>query len=274
MQRLKNRKETDWIIVRGGGDLATGAVQRLHRAGFPVVVLETHTPLAIRRHVALSEAVTEKSWTVEDITARLAATPEDIPVIQAQGDVPVFVDPEAALLQSFRPLVVVDAILAKKNLGTTKDMGRAGTIALGPGFVAGADVDIVIETMRGHHLGRLIFSGEAAPNTGTPGVIAGVDRERVIHAPASGILRTVQAIGEVTKQGEPITYIGETPVPATIDGILRGLLEDGMRVEKGLKMADIDPRLSEQANCYTISEKARNLGGSVLEAVMILCRRA
>lgn len=180
MQRLKNRKETDWIVVRGGGDLATGAVQRLHRAGFPVVVLETDTPLAIRRHVALSEAVTEKSWTVEDITARLAATPEDIPVIQAQGDVPVFVDPEAALLQSFRPLVVVDAILAKKNLGTTKDMGRAGTIALGPGFVAGEDVDIVIETMRGHHLGRLIFSGDAAPNTGTPGVIAGVDRERVI----------------------------------------------------------------------------------------------
>ncbi len=264
----------DWIILRGGGDLATGAVQCLWRAGFKPLILEAPEPLAIRREVALSEAVYEGLWEVEDLTAEYCpAALSAIEDVFSRGRIPIITDPEAAILQDVSPEILVDAIIAKKNLGTAIRMGRLGTIALGPGFCAGKDVDIVIETMRGHNLGRLIFEGEAAPNTGTPGIIQGKSAERVIHAPCSGILRAVRKIGDVVEKGESIAEIDGTPVPASLDGVLRGLIRPGLRVEKGLKIADIDPRISERKNCFTISDKSRALGGAVLEAVMILSPR-
>lgn len=265
--------DKDWIVVRGGGDLATGAVQRLWRAGFAVVVLEVPAPLAIRREVALCEAVYEGTWAVEDITAERCA-PSGIEDTLARGHVPVVIDPEASLLQDIRPAVVVDAIIAKRNVGTHKGMGRFGTVALGPGFTAGTDCDIVIETARGHNLSRLIFDGAASPNTGIPGNIGGHTADRVIHAPASGTLKAIRQIGDRVTQGETLAEIDGVPVPATIDGILRGLIRPGLTVKKGLKIADIDPRLEEQQNCFTISDKSRALGGSVLEAVMILLKRS
>lgn len=269
-----DRTEKDWIVIRGGGDLATGSVQRLKRAGFKTLVLETEKPLAIRRKVALSEAVYEKTCEVEDVRAVLC--PLDIASIEetlARGDVPVVIDPAAEILKLIRPAVLVDAIIAKKNLGTTRDMGRFGTVALGPGFTAGEDVDIVIETARGHNLGRLIFEGPASPNTGLPGNIGGHTAERVIHAPAGGVLEPVRKIGDRVKKGETLAWIGETPVIATLDGVLRGLIRPGLEVKKGLKIADIDPRYEEQKNCFTISDKSRSLGGAVLEAVMILLHK-
>lgn len=273
MTETKGRDKA-WILLRGGGDLATGAVQRLWRSGFEVVVLETEKPLAIRRAVALCEAVYEGTWQVEDITAeRCAAEAAAIEEVLARGRVPVVVDPQAAILRQIRPAVLVDAIIAKKNLGTRLDMGRFGTVALGPGFSAGQDVSIVIETSRGHNLGRLIFEGPAAPNTGVPGNIAGHTADRVIHAPAGGVLSPLRQIGDQVKQGEVLARIGDVPVPATIDGVLRGLIRPGLTVQKGLKIADIDPRYEEQKNCFTISDKSRALGGAVLEAVMILLHR-
>ncbi len=260
------------IIIRGGGDIATGTIQKLHRAGFPVLVLEIANPSAIRRKVALSEAVYEGEVTVEDVTGILVRDLADAKVQIALGKVPILVDPNCTVLNLVKPLALVDAILAKRNLGTNRAMAGI-TVALGPGFSAGEDVDVVVETMRGHDLGRLIFSGPALPNTGTPGLIAGVAQERVIHAPSSGVMHNLKAIGDRVGAGETIAMIGDMPVLASLDGIIRGLIRDGFQVVKGLKIADIDPRDSELENCSTISDKARCIGGSVLEAVMMLEHR-
>lgn len=256
------------IIVRGGGDIATGTIQKLWRSGFPVLVLETEHPSAIRRYVALSEAVYEGAWTVEDVTAVLVHNLSEAVKEIEKGKVPVLADPQCGVLEQVRPLVLVDAILAKRNLGTSKKMAGL-TIALGPGFTAGTDVDVVVETMRGHNLGRLIFSGAAMPDTGIPGLIEGVGRERVIHAPAAGNISVCKDISDTVSKGETIAMIGETPVPASLDGIIRGLIRNNYPVSKGMKIADIDPRESEKNNCFTISDKARCIGGSVLEAVMM-----
>ena len=169
------------------------------------------------------------------------------------------------------PLAVVDAILAKENLGTNRTMAPI-TVALGPGFVAGDDVDAVVETKRGHHLGRVLWSGSAAPNTGIPGIIGGFGKERVIHSPAKGILRNVKKITDTVSKGDVIAIVetegGEVPVEATLDGILRGLIRDGYPVKTGFKIADIDPRIDEYNNCFTISDKARCIAGGVLEAIL------
>jgi len=260
------------IIVRGGGDIATGIIQKLFRAGFPVLVLEDEKPTAIRRNVALCEAVYAEVWTVEDITAVLVRSFPEALARMESGIVPVLVDPGCGVLREVRPMALVDAILAKRNLGTSRSMSDI-TVALGPGFRAGDDVDIVVETMRGHDLGRLVFSGTAIPNTGIPGVIAGVGKERVIHSPAAGTITTLKNIGDHVEKGTLIATVGETPVYASITGILRGLIRDRFEVWKGMKIADIDPRESEQKNCFTISDKARCVGGSVLEAVLIRKRQ-
>ena len=263
----------DLIIVRGAGDLASGTIHRLHRCGFAVIALEIAAPSAIRRLVAYSEAVWQGRWELEGVTARLAASPEEALRITEEGDVAVLVDPQARILEQIRPLALVDAILAKKNLGTHPGMAPI-TVALGPGFTAGTDADAVIETMRGHDLGRVLRTGAAVPNTGIPGVIAGVSKERVIHAPAAGTLRCRSAIGDLVHAGDLLAEIegedGPVPVPATIDGVLRGLIRDGFPVPKGFKIADIDPRVSEQKNCFTISDKARCIAGGVLEAILTL----
>ncbi|MGN0983839.1 MAG: selenium-dependent molybdenum cofactor biosynthesis protein YqeB [Gemmiger sp.] len=264
------------VIVRGGGDIATGTIYKLVRCGFPVLVLETAEPSAIRRNVAFSEAVYQGRQTVEDMTCRLAA---DLPAAAAllkQGGPVVLVDPEGESIRRLRPLVVVDAILAKKNLGTRREMAPI-TVGLGPGFTAGLDVDAVIETMRGHRLGRVIWQGEAQPNTGVPGMVGGYAAERVIHSPAGGVLHTVRKITDTVQKGEVIAYIesgdGRVPVNATLDGLLRGLIRDGYPVNPGFKIADIDPRLTEYDNCFTISDKARCIAGGVLEAILVLRRR-
>lgn len=263
----------DLIIVRGGGDLATGTIYKLYKCGFSVLILEVAKPSAIRRNVAFSEAVYEGMQTVEDVTCYYASSYEEANLLLQEGKLVVLVDPEGEAITKLKPLVVVDAILAKKNLGTSKKMAPI-TIALGPGFEAGVDADAVIETKRGHNLGRVLRQGYAIPNTGVPGIIGGYGKERVIHSPAEGILRNVCKITDTVRKGQEIAVIetedGVFPVIATIDGLLRGLIRDGYPVTKGFKIADIDPRIEEYQNCFTISDKARCIAGGVLEAILQL----
>ena len=261
----------DLIIVRGGGDLATGTIYKLKKSGFPVLILETDNPSAIRRNVAFCEAVYQGTQTVEDMTCHLAASPAQARQFLLEGKLTVLVDPLGDSISELEPLAVVDAILAKKNLGTGRNMAPI-TVALGPGFIAGEDVDAVVETKRGHNLGRVLWNGTAAPNTGIPGVIGGFGKERVVYSPAKGILRSVRKITDTVSRGDVIAVVeteyGDVPVEATLDGILRGLIRDGYPVKKGFKMADIDPRAEERDNCFTISDKARCIAGGVLEAIL------
>lgn len=265
-------KRDDLIVVRGGGDLATGVVHRLWSAGLRVLVLETAHPAAIRRQVSLCEAVYEGETAVEGMRGIRVETLADADAVWAQNAVPVLIDPTGACLPQARPAVLVDAIIAKKNLGTTREMAPL-TIALGPGFTAGQDVDVVVETKRGHKLGRIIREGAATPNTGVPGVIGGYAAERVLHSSAQGIFRNLHAIGDFVEAGEAIAKV-ETPageevlVKTQIAGILRGLLRDGYPVVPGFKVADVDPRKTELENCFLISDKARCIAGSVLELVV------
>ena len=259
------------VIVRGGGDLATGSIYKLKKSGFSVLILEVAKPSAIRRNVAFCEAVYQGTQTVEDMTCHLAKSLEQAEAFLTEGKLTVLVDPTGEAISKLSPLAVVDAILAKKNLGTNRAMAPV-TVALGPGFVAGADVDAVVETKRGHNLGRVLWSGSAAANTGIPGIIGGIGRERVIHCPAKGILRNVKHITDTVSKGEVIALVetenGTVPVEATLDGILRGLIRDGYPVNAGFKIADIDPRAEELDNCFTISDKARCIAGGVLEAIL------
>ncbi len=265
------------VIVRGGGDIATGTIYKLFQCGFKVLILETANPSAIRRNVAFSEAVYNGTQTVEGLTCTLAKTVEEAVSLLGEGKLAMLIDPTGDCIGQLRPIAVVDGILAKKNLGTHKDMAPI-TVALGPGFAAGEDVDAVIETMRGHSLGRVIYEGKAIKNTGVPGVIAGFSKERVLHSPVSGVLRNVKKITDTVQKGETIALIetkeGDIPVTATMDGLLRGLIRDGYPVTKGFKIADIDPRLQEYENCFTISDKARCIAGGVVEAILHLKNKA
>ena len=276
------------IVVRGAGDLATGTIIKLVKSGYAVIALETETPAAIRRTVSFSEAVYAGKQQVEDVSSVLARTPQEAYEIARRGIPAILVDPEGDSIGLLHPAAVIDAILAKKNLGTHREMAPV-TIALGPGFSAGTDVDVVVETKRGHDLGRLIYEGTAAPNTGIPGVIAGYGAERVMHAPASGILHVKAQIADIVEKGAVIAVIepeqtmreahrenGKSaapctegvPVYASLSGLLRGLIRDGYPVTMGMKIADIDPRANEQENCYKISDKARCIAGGVLEALL------
>ena len=306
------------IICRGAGDLATGIIHRLHRAGHRVIALETDYPAAIRRQVSFCEAVYDGSAAVEGVTARLVPALTDaetyteidaeidaeidtetysglndtpvahtasekwdrsaIEAVLEAGEVPLLIDPKGESIELLKPDVVVDAIIAKKNLGTTINMAPL-VIGVGPGFTTGNDVHLVIESMRGHNLARIITDGMAQPNTGVPGNIAGFTSERVIHAPAAGYIHDVRKIGDIVQKGDEIARIYPdkgsydnalseyVPVNATITGIIRGLIREGYYFKKGFKIADIDPRESELTNCFTISDKARSIAGSVLEAV-------
>ena len=264
------------IIIRGAGDLSTGTIHRLFCAGFPVLALETERPAAIRRQVAFSEAIYDGTATVEGVTAVRIRTAEEAEDTWRQGRIPLLADPAGDCIRQLKPEAVVDAILAKKNLGTRMEMADL-TIALGPGFEAGRDVHYVIETMRGHNLGRIISSGFAAPNTGIPGIVGGYGAERVIHSPADGVFRPVREIADEVRAGETIGTVNagteEIPVRTLISGILRGIIRDGYPVSKGFKLADVDPRLEEKQNCFTISDKARCIAGSVLELACGYFRR-
>ena len=261
------------IVVRGGGDLATGTIHKLYRCGFPVLILEVEKPSAIRRNVAFSEAVYEGTHTVEDVTCYRADSVSQALSFLQEGKLTVLVDPKGNAVSELQPMAVVDAILAKKNLGTHKQMAPI-MIALGPGFEAGVDVDAVVETQRGHNLGRVIRSGRAAPNTGIPGMINGFGRERVLYSPAEGVLKNICRITDTVHKGDVIAEVetgtGAVPVIATLDGLLRGLLRDGYPVTNHFKIADIDPRMEEYQNCFTISDKARCIAGGVVEAILQL----
>ncbi len=255
------------IAVKGAGEMASAVAWRLYMANFKkIVMLEADHPLAVRREVSFCEAVHEGQKEVENVTSVLAKTAGDVPGCWQNHHIAVVVDPDWKALDAIRPDVVVDAILAKKNLGTHTDEASL-VIGLGPGFSAGDDVHLVVETNRGHNLGRIITAGPAEPNTGVPGTIAGVTGQRVLRAPADGQFLTKRCIGEQVKAGEMIGSVGGAPVRALIGGVIRGLIRPGNRVSQGLKIGDVDPR-GQKRNCYTISDKARAVGGGVLEAIL------
>ena len=255
------------IIVRGGGDLATGVVQKFVRAGFNVLILEVKSPSAIRRSVALCEAAYDGYAKVEDIECRKIAVPSEAEICWREGAVALLIDPDGSSINEIKPAAVIDAIIAKRNLGTSKCMADI-TIALGPGFCAGKDVHAVIETKRGHDLGRLILEGYAIANTGIPGEVAGESVRRVLHSPQEGVIIHKKQIGDIVGPGEPLFLINNAEVTAPISGLLRGLIREGSFVGKGMKVADIDSRTYVDWN--TISDKARCIGGAALEAYYYL----
>lgn len=256
------------VVVRSGGDIASGVIQKLHRTGFRVLVLEVEHPTSIRRTVCFSEAVYSGKMELEGITSILVKSIVEIYHAWANDYVPVLVDPKGNFIEKFKPIAVVDAIIAKRNTGMHKELAPI-TIAIGPGFEAGKDVSVVIESNRGHNLGKLIFDGCAEPNTGKPGNIAGYTVERVLYSPEDGIITLNHEIGDVVKTGDIIGDVNGQSISSKIDGIVRGLIREGSYVTKGMKIGDVDPRTEEINNCFSISDKARAIGGAVLEAIMI-----
>ncbi len=261
---------TDWrlAVIRGGGDLGTGVALRLHRAGYRVAVLEISQPTVIRRAVAFASAVFDGSVVVENTLARLVGDGADLGPIWDRGEIPVIVDPQASILSQLRPHALIDAILAKANLGT-RLADAPIVVALGPGFTAGVDCHAVVETNRGHNLGRVYYTGSAQGDTGVPGTLGGQDARRALRAPGEGVFQASKRIGESVAKGEVIGRVGEWPVVSEIGGVLRGVLHDGLLVPAGLKVADVDPRGVIQ-HCFTVSDKAWAVGGGVVEAVMYL----
>ena len=255
-------------LVKGAGDLATGVALRLRSAGFSVVMTETAAPTAVRRTVAFSEAVYDGYATVEGVRASLAADAGEARRVVGRGEVAVVVDPAAAIRGDLNPALLVDAVVAKRNLGTSIADAPA-VVALGPGFVAGRDAHAVIETCRGHSLGRVIKEGSALPNTGVPGDIGGHTAARVMRAPCDGVVNEVLPICAEVRTGDVVATVGGVPVRAAVDGVLRGLLRPGTRVTEGTKMGDVDPRAS-LAHCHLVSDKALAVAGGVLEAACSL----
>lgn len=253
------------VLIRGAGDIATGIALRLYRAGMQVVMTDLPKPTAIRRTVSFSEAVLQGQTVVEGITGRCVSV-EEVPETLKAGEIPVLADPDCKCREVLEPQVLVDAILAKRNLGTAITDAPV-VIAVGPGFTAGEDCHAVVETMRGHYLGRVIWKGSAQPNTAVPGLIGGYAGERVLRAPADGIFRQVLKIGSQVQAGDVAGFVGEEPMLCTIGGILRGILPDGTPVYRGMKAGDVDPRC-QKAHCYCASDKALAVGGGVLEAIL------
>ncbi len=263
---------SDYLVnLRGGGDLASGVAHRLQRAGFTVMISELPRPLCVRRAVSFAEAVYAGQVTVEGVTARLAPDPMAGMVFSVTDHIPVVVDADGAVIRQLRPAIVVDGRMAKRNLGTRLDDAPL-VIGLGPGFSAGLDCHAVVETNRGHHLGRIYWQGSAEADTAEPEAVAGFGVQRVLRAGRAGVFRARRNIGDVVRAGEVIAQIDDDPLIAQFDGALRGLLRDGLEVEAGLKVGDLDPRGSV-ANCFTISDKARAVGGGVLEAILAERRR-
>lgn len=260
------------VIVRGAGDLATGIIKRLFDSGFNVLALEVDKPSMIRRTVSLAQCVYDGTYTVEDITSVLIANDanvkENVEKVIYEKKIPVIIDPKGDTIKIFKPKVLIDSILAKKNLGTTIDMADI-VIGLGPGFEAKNDVHAVIETMRGHDLGRVIYNGSAMKDTGVPGLIAGEGKARVVKSPNKGTVKAISKIGDTVTKGQIILRVDGVGVEATLTGVLRGIIMDGYKVKEGFKIADIDPR-DVASNCYSVSDKARTLGGAVLEAILKL----
>ena len=254
------------IWIRGAGDLATGIALRLYRSGFDIVMSDIAVPTTVRRTVAFSPAVYTGETSVEGITGKLCENISMIDTVMESGCIPVIVDPSGEIMKEYKPDIIVDAIIAKTNIGT-KITDADIVIGVGPGFEAGVDCHAVVETKRGHNLGRVIWSGSAYPNTGVPGNIGGYTVERIIRATADGVFKAKVNIGDYVKAGDLLAYCDETPVYANIDGIVRGLLQDGVKVKTGMKSGDVDPR-AEKEYCFTVSDKASAIGGGVLEAIL------
>ena len=254
------------VLIRGAGDLASGIALRLFHAKFQIVMTDLPRPTAIRRTVCFSQAICEGQTRVEDVTALRAESAEEAMEILRQGKIPVLPDPEGACISLLKPQVVVDAILAKRNLGT-KITHAPCVIGVGPGFTAGVDCHAAVETMRGHTLGRVITEGSPIPNTNIPGLIGGFAGERVLRAPADGIFKPCLQIGDIVEQGAVAGYVAGEPMLCQIGGVLRGLLAEGVQVHKGMKAGDVDPR-GEVSYCYQVSDKALSIGGGVLEAIL------
>ena len=254
------------VMIKGAGDIASGIALRLWRAGINVVMTDLPKPSSIRRTVCFSEAVYRGETKVEEVRARLAADAADALRLLEEDILPVIVDPKAESAKELHPDVIVDAILAKENLGTAIT-DAPGVIGVGPGFTAGTDCHAVVETMRGHTLGRVIYTGSALPNTNIPGLIGGFAGERVLRAPADGIFRQVLDIGASVRQGDVAGTVGDAPMLCQIDGMLRGILADGTPVFRSMKAGDVDPR-GVREYCDLVSDKALAIGGGVLEAIL------
>jgi xanthine dehydrogenase accessory factor len=260
------------VLIKGAGDLASGIALRLRHARFDVVMTDIANPTAVRRTVAFCQAIIDGKTVVEDITAVLAKNTEEIKSALDQKMIPMLVDPDARMVQELAPDILVDAIMAKKNLGT-KINDAPVVIAIGPGFTAGADCCAVIETKRGHTLGRVITASDsephAIPNTGVPGDIGGFSTERLIRAPADGVFEGKVNIGDRVQKGDIVGMTAGRPIRAEIDGIIRGILSSGIPVTAGMKSGDIDPRC-ENFHCFTVSDKALSVAGGALEALLAL----
>ena len=256
------------VLIRGAGDLASGIALRLWHSGFQIVMTEIPRPTTIRRTVAFSDAVRSGSASVEDVTARHAETAEQARQLLASGILPVLIDPEAVCRNALHPNVLVDAILAKRNLGTAITDAPI-VIGVGPGFCAGLDCHAVVETMRGHTLGRVYYKGSTLPNTNIPGLIGGFAGERILRAPAAGVFTALHKIGDLVEAGETVGTVNGLPMICTISGVLRGLLADGTRTYSGMKAGDVDPR-GKAEYCQTVSDKALAVAGGVLEAILHL----
>ncbi len=256
------------VVVRGGGDLATGVVYRLHKAGFPVLVLELERPLMVRRQVAVATAVLQNKIQVEGMNAQLVKTMDEATKLAHDGLIPLLVSPQLPNSPTPQPpnSILVDARMAKRNIDTDKEQAEF-VVALGPGFTAGVDCHALIETMRGHRLGRVIWQGEAIPNTSTPGIVAGKGAERVLRAPVAGVVRWQLEIGDYVKKGGLIGAVGNSEIIAPFGGVLRGLIAPETAVKEGMKIGDLDARI-DRSTCFTISDKALAIGGGVLEAVL------
>ena len=255
------------VVIRGAGEMASGVAHRLHQSHFKICMTEISHPLAVRREVTFSEAIYEGRKEVEGIRAKLISNPEEIEMAWKGSEVPILVDPDGKRTRSFlKPDVLIDAIMAKKNLGT--HIGDAPlVIGLGPGFTAGKDVHIVLETNRGHNLGKIILNGSAEPDTGIPGEIGGYTIERLLRTMKKGIFHPQKSIGERVNKGSVVAVADDFPVIAKISGVVRGLLREGVEVKKGMKVGDVDPR-GKRELCFTISDKARAIAGGALEAIL------
>jgi xanthine dehydrogenase accessory factor len=256
----------DIIVVRSGGDIGTAVAHKLFRSGFRVVITEILEPLAIRRMVAFSEAVFDGEITVEGVSCRKISSIEDAATCFKENVIPLIIDETGSIIEELKPSIVIDAILAKRNIGTRMSMAPM-TIGLGPGFTAGVDVHAIIETNRGHDLGRIIYEGSAERNTGIPGIIMGYGGERVLRASATGKVKVIKGIGELVEKDEVVMMVGEAEVRTQIAGVIRGCIRDGVHVPQDMKIGDVDPR-GVLSNCATISDKARCIAGGVLEAVL------
>ena len=255
------------VLIRGAGDIASGVAHRLHRSHFKICMTEIPHPLAVRREVAFSEAIYEGEKEVEGIRAKFISKPEEIESVWKQGDIPILVDPDGKKMRHFlKPDVLVDAIMAKNNSAIQVN-DAPWVIGLGPGFTAGKDVHVVIETNRGHYLGTMILNGTAEPDTGIPGEIGGYTIERVLRTMKKGTFHPQKSIGDRVSKGAVVAVVDDFPVIAKISGVVRGLLREGVEVRKGMKVGDIDPR-GKKESCFTISDKARAIAGGVLEAIL------